>query len=116
MKLKRILLLAIGAAPLAAHADWQPVVYNDDYVVTLGGTVNNGYRQSSDSEGRYSGNYLPSIARDVYSITNSRKTELNSQVRDMATREGLTFSYSNLYGNANVTLQPNGAGYLTSQI
>jgi len=46
MKRRWIFLLVIGAAPLAAHADWAPAVYNDTYVVTVGASVN-GSRSSA---------------------------------------------------------------------
>ena len=52
----------------------------------------------------------------MYSITSSLKTELNNQVREMAAREQINFTSGNLYGDANVTLQPNGAGYLTTRL
>ena len=70
MKSRWIFLLTIGAAPLVAHADWAPAVYNDNYVVTVGASVNGSYGQITYSEPRFgSGNdYLGSVARDVYSI------------------------------------------------
>src|SRR5262245_3636012 len=116
MRRKWTLLLAIGALPHIAHADWCPTPWYDNYVVTVGASVNGSYGEITYSEDRYSGNYLPSIARDVYSITNSLSNELDTQVRQMAAREGLNFIYGNLYGESNVTLQPNGAGYLTTRI
>ena len=97
------------ACGLAAHPLY------DNYVVTVGAAVNGSYGEITYSEDRYSGNFLPSIARDVYSITNSLSAELDNQVRQMAAREGLNFIYGDLYGEANVTLQPNGAGYLTTR-
>ena len=110
MKSRWILLLTIGAVPLLAHADWAPAVYNDDYVVTVGAAVNGSYGQITYRESRFGGgnNYLGSVARDVYSVTSSLKTELNNQVREMATREQINFTSGNLYGDANVTLQPDG--------
>jgi hypothetical protein len=118
MKSRWIFLLMIGAAPLVAHADWAPAVYNDNYVVTVGASVNGSYGQITYSEPRFGGgnDYLGSVARDVYSITSSLKTELNNQVREMAAREQINFTSGNLYGDANVTLQPNGAGYLTTRL
>ena len=89
---------------------------NDNYVVTVGASVNGSHGQITYSEDAYSGNFLPSVARDVYSITNSLTTELDNQVREMAVREQLNFIYGDLSGEANVTLQPNGAGYLTTRL
>jgi hypothetical protein len=116
MKSRWILLLAIGAAPLVAHADWLPTTFNDNYIVTVGAAVNGSYGEITYSEDAYSGNFLPSVARDVYSITNSLSSELDSQVREVAAREQLNFIYGQLTGEANVTLQPNGAGYLNTRL
>jgi hypothetical protein len=116
MKSRWTLLLAIVAVPHVAHADWWPSPWYDNYVVTVGASVNGSYGEITYSEDRYSGNYLPSVARDVYSITNSLSAELDNQVRQMAAREGLNFIYGDLYGEPNVTLQPNGAGYLTTRM
>jgi hypothetical protein len=116
MKSRWILLLAIGAAPLVAHADWLPITMNDSYVVTVGATVNGQYGEITYSEDRNSGNFLPSVARDVYSITDALTTELDNQVRELAAREQLHFYRSELSGDMNVTLQPNGAGYLMTRV
>ena len=116
MKSRWTLLLAIVAAPHVAHADWLPYTLNDSYIVTVGASVNGSYGEITYSEDAYSGNFLPSVARDVYSITNALTTELDSQVREAAVRNQLNFIYGILSGEANVTLQPNGAGFLTTRL
>jgi hypothetical protein len=116
MKSRWTLLLAIVAVPHIAHADWLPTTLNDNYIVTVGASVNGSYGEITYSEDRNSGNYLPSVARDVYSITGSLSTELDNQVRQLAVREELNFWRGDLTGDANVTLQPNGAGYLITRV
>ena len=116
MKFRWALLLSIGALPHIAQADWWPVVLGDDYVVTVGASVNGQYGEITYRENSTYGNYLPSIAADVASIPAALKVEFDSQVQEMAARESLQFRNSNLYGELNVTLQPNGAGYLTSRL
>ena len=103
---------AVGACGLGARR------VQRQHVVTVGASVNGSYGQITYSEPRFGGgnDYLGSVARDVYSITSSLKTELNNQVREMAAREQINFTSGNLYGDANVTLQPNGAGYLTTRL
>ena len=94
MKSRWTLLLAIVAVPHVAHADWLPTTCNDSYIVTVGASVNGSYGEITYSEDAYSGNFLPSVARDVYSITDALSTELDSQVREMAaTANQLNFIY-----------------------
>lgn len=116
MKLRWIFLLAIGAVPTLAHAEWQPITVADNYIVTVGAAINGSYGEISYSEDRNSGNYLPSIARDVLAIREALSTELDNQVRDAAARSDLQFLYGDLSGDANITMQPNGAGYLMARM
>jgi hypothetical protein len=115
-KMKLKMLLGLAALPLAAHADWHPIPQTDRYIVTLGATVNGYYGQITYGEDRWSGNYLPTVARDVYSITDALRNELNGIVREAAVAKGYTFTSGILSGEANVTLQPNGAGYLMTRL
>jgi hypothetical protein len=116
MKFRWTLLLAIVAVPHVAYADWEPITVADNYLVTVGATVNGSHGEITYSEDANSGNYLPSVARDVYSITDSLMTELDSQVREMSIREGFSFQRGELTGEPTVTMQPNGAGYLITRL
>lgn len=116
MKIRWALLLGIIAVPHVALADWEPIRVADNYIVTVGASVNGSYGEITYSEDAWSGNYLPSVARDVYSITDSITTEFDNQVREMAASSGLNFYRGELTGDANVTLQPNGAGYLIARL
>jgi hypothetical protein len=116
MKFRKTLLLCIGAMPLLAHADWQPIINGDRYIVTLGATVNGLSGSITYSEDRWTGSNLPGIASQVYAVTNSLQNELNQQVREAAAAESFTYLGGSLNGEANVTLQPNGLGYLTTRL
>ena len=116
MKFRWISLFAIVAVPHMAHAEWQPITVADNYIVTVGASVNGSYGEITYSEDANSGNYLPSVARDVISVRTSLSTELDNQVRELAANYGFSFYRGDLTGDANVTLQPNGAGYLLTRL
>jgi len=116
MRFKRILLLGISAMSVAAHADWQPIPTGDRFVVTVGASVNGLYGEITYDDNHPALSGLAGIATDVYRMTDSLREELNSQVREAAAREGFTFSGGTLSGDANLTLQPNGAGYLMARV
>jgi len=116
MRFKGMLLLALGAMPFAAHADWQPIPTSDRFVVTVGASVNglSGQITYDDNHPALSG--LTAVAIDVYRMTDSLRNELNSQVQQAAVESGFTFTGGSLFGDANLSLQPNGAGYLMARL
>src|SRR4051812_41619031 len=117
MKYRMILALAVSAMPLLAHADWLPVVTTDQYIVNLGATVN-GYSGSLPpySENRSSAGPFSLLASDILKIPRSLEDELNQAVREGAAASNYTFLGGALTGEANVSLQPNGNGYLITQV
>jgi hypothetical protein len=117
MKYRTIVALILGALPLLAHADWQPVVTSDQYIVTLGATVN-GYSGQLPpyAENKASAGPISLVAADIFAIPRSLENELNNAVRDAAVAKGYTYLGGALSGEANVTLTPNGQGFLMTQV
>jgi hypothetical protein len=114
MKLRTASLLSLALLPLVAQADWVPRHVSDEWVATVGASVN-GYSGSVTwAENRFASGPLGRVAGDVLSITRDLENELNQQVREVATSHGYTYLGGGLKGEATVSLQPNGAGYLTT--